>query len=78
MAATYGDSTANVPIRVTVSLQEAASGEKPPAAFAYAFTDTGHYLAKAAVDAEVTRTLTASRSCPRGCSGHAVSRSACC
>ena len=39
-----------VPVQVTVALQGSPKGEAPPQAVAYAFTDTGHFLASAAAD----------------------------
>ena len=46
-----------VPIRVKVELQASPTGEKPGQAVAYAFTGTGHFIAKAPVDATGTATL---------------------
>ncbi|MEO8052161.1 MAG: hypothetical protein ABI833_17260 [Acidobacteriota bacterium] len=47
-----------VPVQVTVALQGSSKGEAPPQAVAYAFTDTGHFLASAPVDAKGLATLT--------------------
>lgn len=47
----------NIPIEVNVKLQPSPSGEKPPRAVAYAFTGTGHFLAKVPVDERGTATL---------------------
>ena len=47
-----------IPVQVAVTLQASPSGETAPPAVAYAFTDTGHFLAKAAVDAKGAATLT--------------------
>ena len=50
--------TKGVPVQVAVTLQTSPTGETAPPAVAYAFTDTGHFLAKAAVDAKGAATLT--------------------
>ena len=50
--------TASVSIQVSASLQQSPSGEKPPESVAYAFTDTGHFLTKAAIDKNGSVTLT--------------------
>jgi hypothetical protein len=43
-------SSAGVSIQVSVTLQQSQTGDKPPQSIAYAFTDTGHFLTKAAID----------------------------
>jgi hypothetical protein len=47
-----------VQILVNVALQASPAGEKPPQAVAYAFTGTGHFITKAAVDDKGSATLT--------------------
>src|SRR5271167_5037011 len=42
--------SAGVSIQVSVALQQSQTGDKPPQSIAYAFTDTGHFLTKAAID----------------------------
>ncbi len=46
-----------IPIQVSVTLQASPKGDTPPAAVAYAFTDTGHFLGQAKVDAKGAATL---------------------
>jgi hypothetical protein len=47
-----------VSIQVSVTLQQSPTSEKPPQSVAYAFTDTGHFIAKAAIDSNGPITLT--------------------
>jgi len=47
----------SVTVQVSVTLQASPKGETPPQAVAYAFTDTGRYLSKAALDANGAATL---------------------
>jgi hypothetical protein len=47
-----------VPIQISVKLQASPKGDTPPQAVAYAFTDTGHFLAKEVVDAKGAASLT--------------------
>jgi hypothetical protein len=46
-----------VPVQVVVTLGPSPKDEKTPQAVAYAYTDTGHFLTKAPVDAKGTATL---------------------
>ncbi len=50
--------TKGIPVQVSVALQPAKTGEAAPPAVAYAFSDTGHFLSKAAVDAKGNAILT--------------------
>ena len=52
------DTGPGMPVQVSVTLQASPKGEAPPQAVAYAFTDTGHFLARVALDAKGTGTLT--------------------
>lgn len=47
----------DVPIQVNVKLQPSPSGERPPRPVAYAFTGSGHFVAKTPVDEKGTATL---------------------
>ena len=47
----------SIPVQVTVTLQSSGKGDTPPPAVAYAFTDTGHFIGRAAVDAKGSATL---------------------
>jgi hypothetical protein len=47
-----------VPIAVKVTLHASPTGETPPPAVAYAFTGTGHFITKAALDDTGSATLT--------------------
>lgn len=58
MAQSKNDSHAGISIPVSITLQPAPTGEKPPQSVAYAFTDTGHFVSKAAVDDNGSVTLT--------------------
>ena len=57
MADKKGSNLPNVPIEVNVTLQPSPSGETPPRAVVYAFTGTGHFIAKAPVDEKGKATL---------------------
>jgi hypothetical protein len=50
MPQSKNDTSAGVSIQVSVTLQQSQTSEKPPQSVAYAFTDTGHFVTKAAVD----------------------------
>ncbi len=50
MAEKKSSSKAGVSIRINAKLHASSSGEKAQQAFAYAFTDTGHFISKAAVE----------------------------
>jgi len=58
MAQKSNDAKGQVSIQVNVKLQPSPTGEKPPQAFAYAFTDTGHFLTHATIDSTGSATLT--------------------
>jgi hypothetical protein len=58
MPQSKNDNSAGVSIQVSVNLQQSQTSEKPPQSIAYAFTDTGHFVTKAAVDNKGTVTLT--------------------
>jgi hypothetical protein len=45
-----GSKLPQVPLKVKVTLEQSPTGDKPPQAVAYAFTRSGHFVAKAAVD----------------------------
>jgi hypothetical protein len=47
-----------VSLQVNVKLQSSPTGEKAPQAFAYAFTDTGHFLSQAAIESNGSAKLT--------------------
>jgi hypothetical protein len=47
-----------VPIAIKVNLHASPTGEAPPQAVAYAFTGTGHFITKAALDDTGSATLT--------------------
>jgi hypothetical protein len=52
------DTSAGVSIPVSVTLQPSQTSEKAPQSVAYAFTDTGHFVTKAAIDNNGSVTLT--------------------
>jgi hypothetical protein len=52
------DAKGGVSIQVNVKLESSPTGEKPPQAFAYAFTDTGHFLSHAAIESSGSAKLT--------------------
>jgi hypothetical protein len=52
------DTSAGVSIPLSVTLQQSQTSEKPPQSVAYAFTDTGHFVTKAAIDNNGSVTLT--------------------
>jgi hypothetical protein len=52
------DGSPGVSIPVSVTLQQSPTGDKPPQSVAYAFTDTGHFVTKAAIDNNGSVTLT--------------------
>ena len=58
MAQKSNHSKGSVSITVHAKLHASSSGEKAPHAFAYAFTDTGHFLSHAAADSSGSATLT--------------------
>jgi hypothetical protein len=57
MAQKSANPKGSVSIQVNAKLESSSTGEKAPQAFAYAFTDTGHFLAKAAADSAGSATL---------------------
>ncbi len=57
MANTKDTAPGGVPVQVSVALQASTQGETAPQAVAYAFTDTGHFIASAPVDAKGNATL---------------------
>jgi hypothetical protein len=58
MAQKSNHAKGGVSIQIKAILQPAPTGEKAPQAFAYAFTDTGHFLAQAATDSDGSATVT--------------------
>jgi hypothetical protein len=52
------DPSAGVSVQVSVTLQQSETGDRSPQAIAYGFTDTGHFVTKAAVDSSGSVTLT--------------------
>jgi len=58
MAQKSNDAKRGISIQVKVKLQSSPTGEKPPQAFAYAFTDTGHFLSHSAIDSDGSGTVT--------------------
>jgi len=50
MPQSKNNTSAEVSIQVTITLHELPAGEKPPQSVAYAFTDTGHFVTKGAID----------------------------
>jgi len=58
MAATSSGTAGGVQIQVHIKLNASTTGEKAPQAVAYAFTASGHFIAKAAVDDKGNATLT--------------------
>lgn len=57
MATTKNGTVSGVPIQVNIQLHESAIGEKAPQAVAYAYTASGHFIVKAAVDGKGNATL---------------------
>lgn len=57
MAITKNNATGGVPIKVNIQLHKSTTGEKAPQAVAYAYTASGHFIAKAAVDDKGNATL---------------------
>jgi hypothetical protein len=58
MSPSKQDNPAGVSIQVSATLQQSQTGEKAPQPVAYAFTDTGHFLSKAAIGANGSFNLT--------------------